>query len=148
MAITRERAHRAWRVAERVRRISDDLVRVGPFGLGLDGVLAWAPGAGTVYSVGAGGLLIYEAMQAGVSRATLLRMGMYLAADSVTSAVPVVGWAVDTLFRGHLMAARAMQRDIEKRHGKAVMPRTGLGLGRRAADPDVVDLPETEWRTR
>jgi len=31
--------------------------------------------------------------------------------------VPVLGWAVDTLFPGHLMAARALQKDIESKHG-------------------------------
>jgi hypothetical protein len=149
MDVTREQAHRAWRIAERIRRLSDRLVGVGPIGLGLDGVLAWVPGAGTIYSVGAGGLLIHAAIQAGASKATLIRMGAYLAADSATSTVPIVGWAIDTLFPGHLMAAKALQKDIEKRHGKAVMPKTGLGLRRgRADDPDVVDLPETEWRIR
>lgn len=147
MDVTRDRAHRAWRVAERIKRLSDRLVGIGPFGLGLDGVLAWVPGAGTVYSVGAAGLLINEAIQAGASKATLIRMGAYLAADSITSAVPVVGWAVDTLFPGHAMAAGVLQKDIEKRHGKAEMPRTGLGL-RKGREAGAIDLPETEWRVR
>jgi hypothetical protein len=33
--------------------------------------------------------------------------------------VPIVGWAMDTLFRGHLMAANALQKDIEARFGPA-----------------------------
>jgi len=144
---TRERAHRAWRLAERIKRLSDRLVGVGPVGLGLDGVLAWVPGAGTAYSVGAAGLLIHAAIQAGASKGTLVRMGAYLAADSASSAVPFVGWAVDTLFPGHLLAAKALQKDIEKRYGKAEMPKTGLGL-KRGRQPDVVDLPQDNWRVR
>jgi hypothetical protein len=31
--------------------------------------------------------------------------------------MPMAGWAVDTLFPGHLMAAKALQKDIESRHG-------------------------------
>jgi hypothetical protein len=115
---TRERAHRAWRSADRIKRLSDGLVRIGPWGLGIDGVLAWVPGAGTLYSVGAGGLLLYEAAQAGASRATMARMTGWLLADSASSAVPVIGWAVDTFFRGHRMAAKALQRDVEQRHGR------------------------------
>ena len=115
----RERAHRAWRRADRIRRLSDGLVSVGPLKLGIDGVLAWVPVAGTLYSVGAGALLISEALQAGAGRGTLVRMGAYLAADSLSSGVPILGWAVDTIFPGHAMAARALQRDIEKRHGPA-----------------------------
>jgi hypothetical protein len=119
MDVTRERAHQAWRTADRIKQLSDGLIGVGPFKLGIDGVLAWVPVAGTIYSVGAGALLISEAIQAGAARTTLVRMGAYLAADSVSSSVPILGWAVDTLFPGHAMAARALQRDIEKRHGPA-----------------------------
>jgi hypothetical protein len=117
MTMSREKAHQAWRSAEQIKRLSDRVVGFGPFGLGLDGMLAWVPGANVAYSVGAGGLLLYWGVQAGASRATLARMGFYLLADSASSGVPVIGWAVDTLFPGHLMAARALQKDIEARHG-------------------------------
>ncbi|MDO8378967.1 MAG: DUF4112 domain-containing protein [Pseudomonadota bacterium] len=122
MAVSRDRAHQSWRTAERVKRLSDRLVGIGPFGLGLDGILAWVPGANSIYSIAAGGLLVIEGLAAGASLPTLLRMGVYLAADSASSAVPIVGWAVDTLFPGHLMAATALQKDIEARHGPAEMP--------------------------
>jgi len=131
---TRNRAHRAWRAAERIRRLSDDMIKVGPWGLGLDGVLAWAPGVGTVYSLGAGGLLLYEAAQAGASRGTLARMAAWLAADSAFSGVPVIGWAIDTFFRGHRMAALTLQKDIERRHG-APEPVEGWGFPRGGATP-------------
>ncbi|MDB5477381.1 MAG: hypothetical protein JWP49_2892 [Phenylobacterium sp.] len=121
MDVTQERAHRAWRVAERVARLSDNLIPIGRWGIGLDGVLAWVPGANTIYSMGAGGLLIYEGVAAGASAATLIRMGLYLAANSALTEIPVVGWAMDTLFRGHLMAARALQKDIVRRFGPSQM---------------------------
>src|SRR5689334_24243070 len=116
MEIDRERAHRAWRNAERIKRLSDDLLKIGPWGIGLDGVLAWVPLAGTVYSVGTAGLLLYEGVKAQASPWTLTRMAGYMAANSVMSDVPVVGWAMDTLFRGQLMAASALQKDVEARH--------------------------------
>jgi hypothetical protein len=114
----RERAHLAWRRAERIKRLSDRLIGVGPFGLGLDGVLAWVPGANLVYSLGAGGLLVFEAVQAKASAATLARMLLYVGANSALTDFPVIGWALDTLFPGHLLAARALQKDIEVRHGR------------------------------
>jgi hypothetical protein len=122
MAVTQDKAHRAWRSAERIKRLSDRLVGVGPVGLGLDGILAWVPVAGTVYSLGAGGLLLIEGMRGGASLLTLGRMAAYLAVDSASSTVPVAGWAVDTLFPGHLMAAKALQKDIEARHGPSILP--------------------------
>jgi hypothetical protein len=131
----RERAHQAWRRAERIKQLSDRLIGVGPWGIGIDGVLAWVPVAGTIYSVGAAGLLLNEAFQSGASRGTLLRMAAYLGIDSVSSGVPLVGWAVDTLFTGHAFAARALQKDIERRHGRpvdadTVKPEADLVTGR------------------
>jgi hypothetical protein len=114
----RARAHRAWRTADQVRRVSDDMIRLGRWGLGLDGLLAWVPGVGTAYSLGAGGLLLYEAAQSGASKVTLGKMAAWLAADSLFSGVPVAGWAIDTFFRGHLMAAKLLKKDIERRHGR------------------------------
>lgn len=113
----RRRAHDAWRRAETVKRLSDRLIGIGPFGIGLDGVLAWVPGVGLAYGLGAGGLLLYHGVQARASVVTLARMAAYLAADNLSDTVPMLGWAVDTLFPGHLMAAKALQKDIEARHG-------------------------------
>jgi hypothetical protein len=118
MESDRDRAHRAWRNAERIKKLSDNLLRIGPWGIGLDGVLAWVPVAGTAYSVGTGGLLLYEGLRAQASAWTLTRMAAYMIANSAMSDVPVVGWAMDTLFRGQLMAANALQKDIEARYGR------------------------------
>ena len=131
----RERAHRAWLRAERIKQLSDRVIGVGPWGLGLDGVLAWVPVAGTAYSLGAAAFLLSEAFAADASRGTLLRMAGYLGIDSLSSGVPIIGWAVDTFFTGHAYAARALQRDIERRHGRPVdaeaeKPTFGAVMGR------------------
>jgi len=115
--MSRELAHSAWRSAEQIKRLSDRVVGVGPVGVGLDGLLSWVPGANAVYSVAAGGFLIAAAIRAKAGPKTLAKMGAYLLADSATSAVPVVGWTIDLLFPGHLMAAKELQKDIEARHG-------------------------------
>ncbi|HEY2358674.1 MAG TPA: DUF4112 domain-containing protein [Phenylobacterium sp.] len=119
MTVTKDRAHRAWRNAEHIKQLSDNLIKLGPWGIGVDGFLAWVPGAGTIYSVGSGALLLYEGFQAEASAWTLSRMAAYLVANAVMSDVPVVGWAMDTLFRGQLMAANALQKDIAARFGEA-----------------------------
>lgn len=127
---TRDRAERAWLNAERIKKLSDNLIRIGPWGLGLDGVLAWVPVAGTLYSVGSGGLLLYEAVQARASAWTITRMATYMVVNSAMSDVPVIGWAMDTLFRAQAMAANALQKDIEARFGAVRAPqdfRPGVG---------------------
>lgn len=115
--MSREQAHAAWRSAETIKRLSDRVVGIGPFGLGLDGLLAWVPGANAVYSVAAGGLLMVHAVRSKAGPKTLGKMAAYLVADSATSAAPVIGWTVDLLFPGHLMAAKELQKDVEARHG-------------------------------
>jgi hypothetical protein len=115
--MSKDRAHSAWKSAESIKTISDRVVGIGPFGLGLDGLLTWIPGVGLIYSVGAGLFLLYEGARAGVSFGTFLRMVSYLGLDALTSEVPVVGDVLDFFWQGHLMAATALQKDVEDRHG-------------------------------
>ena len=57
-ALSIDEAHRAWITAEKIKRIADRLVGLGPFSVGLDGLLAGVPIAGTVFSLGAGLMLL------------------------------------------------------------------------------------------
>jgi hypothetical protein len=138
-----ERQHRIWRQANLIKKVSDRWVGFGPFGVGIDTVLAFVPGAGVVYGIGAGGLLVYHAFQSKASPFTIARMVAYLAIDAGTDTVPLVGYAVDALFPGQLMAAKALQRDIEKRFGapedapfkeRMVKPKKGLFRRQVASD--------------
>jgi hypothetical protein len=56
-----------------------------------DGILSWVPGANVAYSVGAGALLMFEAVKAQAETGTLVRMALYLAANTALDGVPVVG---------------------------------------------------------
>lgn len=109
-----------WSNVEGVRKLSDRAVGIGPFGVGLDGLLTWVPIVGTAYSVGAAGWLLVQAIQARATPATVARMLAYLGIDSATTAVgEVVPFAPDVLdffFQGHALAARALQKDIESTH--------------------------------
>ena len=105
-----------WSNVEGVKKLSDRAIGIGPFGVGLDGLLTWVPGLGLIYSVGAGGWLLAQAGRAKAAPTTVLRMLAYIGVDSATSEFPVVGDVVDFLFPGHLMAAKALQKDIESTH--------------------------------
>ena len=63
-----------WSNVEGVKKLSDRVVGVGPFGIGLDGLLTWIPIVGTVYTVGAGGWLLTQAFRAKASPMTQLKM--------------------------------------------------------------------------
>ena len=101
-----------WANVEGLKKLSDRVVGIGPFGVGLDGLLTWVPWAGDAYTVGAGAWLLMQGVRAKASPATLIRMAGYLAADTATAAVPFAGAVVDTLFVAHAMAAKALQKDM------------------------------------
>lgn len=118
-----------WANVEGVRKLSDRAIGIGPFGVGMDAVLTWIPVVGTVYTVGAGGWLMMQALRANASPATMLRMLGYLGLDTATSVVgegvPVLPDVVDVFFQGHAYAARALQKDIESTHWVEASRRDG-----------------------
>ena len=101
---------------ERTRRLSDRVIGLGPFGLGLDGVLAWIPGAGLLYSLAAGGFLLVQGARAQVAPRTLGRMIGLLAADSLTDVIPIplAPALADMVFTGHKWAADALLKGMEE----------------------------------
>lgn len=127
--ITSDDAHRAWLAAEKIKRVADRMVGLGPFSIGLDGLLAPVPLAGTVFSLAAGVWLMSEGVRARASAFTLARMFFYVGFRTLASVVPLEGWLVDVLFRGHMMAARALQKDIARRFGEP--PREAILAARR-----------------
>ena len=127
--LTAHEAHRIWLSAEKIKRVADRLVGLGPFSVGLDGLLAPVPLAGTLFSLAAGAWLVREGFRAQASAATLARMNFYVGFRTLASIVPIEGWLVDILFRGHMMAARALQKDIAQRFGEP--PRAAILEARR-----------------
>ena len=109
-----------WSNVEGVKKLSDRAVGIGPFGIGLDGLLAFVPGVGLAYTVGAAGWLMIQAVRAKASPSTMLQMTTWLGLDTVTTltgeAFFLPADVVDVLFPGHLLAARALQKDIASTH--------------------------------
>lgn len=117
--MSRDVAHSAWKSAETIKKLSDRVIGFGPFGVGLDGILAWIPGADLIYSGGAAIYLLFLAVRSGASFSSIAKMAGVLGIDVLMSGVPlpVAPDIVDMLWQGHLMAANALQKDIEARHG-------------------------------
>lgn len=122
-----------WSNVEGVKKLSDRVIGIGPFGVGMDGLLTWVPVVGTAYSVIVAGWLMIQGLQARAAPYTLFRMAGYLGLDSATSlvgeAIPFGPDLVDTLFQGHLMAAKALQKDIESTHWVEASEREARAAG-------------------
>jgi len=105
---------------QRVGKLSDNIVGVGPIGIGLDGILAWVPVLGQIYSVAAGGFLLLEGYRARVSPAVLAQVAVIILVRTAIDSgnfIPVVGVAtslVVDLFRGHKWAANMLTKAIDE----------------------------------
>ena len=105
---------------DRIGRLSDNLIGFGPIGIGLDGILAWVPGLGEIYSLGAGALLLFEGYRARVPTSVLVQVAAIIllrTAIETGNIVPILDIAASLivdLFRGHKWAARLLTRAIDQ----------------------------------
>lgn len=107
---------KVWSRVEGVRKLSDRVIKIGPWGVGMDGLLTWIPLVGGAYSLGAGALLFASGLQAKASPQTLAKMAAYLVFDVAVTEIPVAGSVVDFFFVGHQFAGRTLQKEIETTH--------------------------------
>ncbi|MGA9658220.1 MAG: DUF4112 domain-containing protein [Asticcacaulis sp.] len=121
LAKTHDQVRRIYDQIGVVKRLSDRIIGIGPINLiGLDGILAWIPGAGPAYSVLAGAFILTQGVRARCDPVTLISAFIVLAIDSGVSLfdnpiIPIPS-IIDTFFQGHLYAAHMIQKDIDKTH--------------------------------
>lgn len=105
---------------ERIRGLADRLIGLGPFGVGLDGILAIIPVplVGAVFSGAAALALMVQAVRARASPGVLIHMAVILLIDTLldvpagTPLGPFSGLA-DTLFTGHKWSANLLLKHMD-----------------------------------
>ena len=119
---------------DRLGRLSDNLVRIGPFSLGLDGVLSWIPGIGEIYSAGAALFLIGQGLRARVPVGTLVVAAALMGGRTVITAFPVLGPMASDLLTMHKWSAKLIVAAIDRKLARsgAMTPRV-IGGGRLVA---------------
>ena len=112
---------------ERLERLAwamDSAIRVPGtnFTIGADAMLGLVPGVGNLATTAISGYLIREAWRLGVPRATIARMIGNVAADSLISAIPVVGNLADVFWKANRknMAILAEHLDPARMPGSGV----------------------------
>jgi hypothetical protein len=103
-----------------VGRMSDGILRFGPFSIGLDGVLSWIPGLGDLYSALAGAFIVLQGARAGLPLSTLVAAAALLGVRTIAGSVPVAGSAFADLFTAHRWAAAMIVRGIDRKRGLSV----------------------------
>ncbi|HWE99610.1 MAG TPA: DUF4112 domain-containing protein [Caulobacteraceae bacterium] len=98
-------------------RLSDSLIRIGPWGLGLEGVLSWVPGLGEIYGAGAAAFILWQGAKAKVPTGTLIVAAAMMGARTVISAIPLAGPIAADIFTTHRAAARLIVNAIDRQLG-------------------------------
>ncbi len=106
--------HHARQSIVRVGKLADSLVRFGPFGIGLDGLLTWIPFVGAAYSIGAGAALLGYGLRARAPIVSLAQVLAIVLARSGVGEVPLAGQIAVDLFRGHKWAADVLVKAIDQ----------------------------------
>src|SRR5262245_16769127 len=86
---------------EKLAWLMDRSLRIGPWSIGLDPLLGLIPGIGDAAGGLISGVIVLAAAQAGLPRATVLRMIANVAIDSLLSAIPFVGDIFDFAFKAN-----------------------------------------------
>ncbi len=108
------------RSVELVGRLSDRLIPIGPWGIGIDGLLSWIPGVGEIYSALAGGFILVQAARAKVPLHILLTAAALLASRTAITAIPLGGPVVSDVFLAHRWSARLVVKAIERKMARAI----------------------------
>jgi hypothetical protein len=103
------------RSLEMIGRLSDGLLQIGPFSIGLDGVLDWIPGVGELYSVAAAVFILAQGVRARLPWPILAVAGALMLARTAITAVPLAGPLAADLLTLHRFAARLLIAAIDRR---------------------------------
>jgi hypothetical protein len=114
-----------------IGRLSDSLIKIGPFSLGIDGVLSWIPAVGEAYSFGAGALILVQGARAGVAPSILVKAAVILALRTFSDVLPIAGPVFADFFTAHKWAAGMMVEAIDRMLGDAP-PKPRQPMWRRA----------------
>jgi hypothetical protein len=98
-----------------VGRLSDGLIRLGPFSVGIEGVLSWIPGVGELYGSGAAAFLLIQGARARVPVSILLVSAGLMTGRTLISAIPIAGAAASDLLTAHKWSARLIVAAIDRR---------------------------------
>ena len=115
-----------------VGRLSDSIVKLGPFSLGIDGVLSWIPVVGELYSTAAGAFIVVQGARAGVPIPVLAGAAALMVVRTTVDVAPVFGALFADVFTAHKWAAAMVVKAIDQRLGSP--DRTGPA-GRWTAAP-------------
>lgn len=86
---------------ERLAWLMDRSIPIGPWRIGLDGVIGLVPGLGDFIGVIVSGLIVAAAVRARLPRSAIARMVANVAVDGIVGAIPLLGDFFDMTFKAN-----------------------------------------------
>ncbi|WP_265563895.1 DUF4112 domain-containing protein [Sphingomicrobium arenosum] len=84
--------------------------------IGLDALLTFIPGVGTISGAALGSYLVWEARNLGLSKWQMARMNLNTLLDMGLGAIPVIGVIPDFFFRSNSRNLRIIRHHLDKHH--------------------------------
>lgn len=111
--------HNIRKNVEQIKKLSDNVVGVGPFGVGMDAALNLLPNIGKInpgiaYSGLAGALLVFQGVRARATMMVLVQMTAILVVDTLAPMFGKAGAVADAFFTGHKWSADLLLKHMEE----------------------------------
>ncbi|HEY1415857.1 MAG TPA: DUF4112 domain-containing protein [Caulobacteraceae bacterium] len=123
---------------ELVGRLTDGLLRIGPFRLGAEAALDWIPGVGEIYGSAAAIFLLVQGVRAQVPMRTLIGCAGLMFGRTLIAALPVAGPLAADALALHGLSARLIIRAIDRRLAETVGPARPMRRSWRGRRPAAV----------
>jgi hypothetical protein len=103
--------------AEKLAWMMDGMFKVGPWSVGLDGLIGLIPGLGDIAGALIGMLIVVRAVQAGIPRVAVARMVTNIAIDTFVGSIPILGDAFDFAYKSNTKNLRIYEDALRRPHG-------------------------------
>lgn len=81
--------------------LMDESIAIGPWKIGLDGLVGLIPGVGDMAGAAVSAVIILGAAQRGIPRSAVIRMVINVAIDALLGALPLVGDIFDFAYKSN-----------------------------------------------
>ncbi len=105
---------------ERLAWLMDGAIRIGPWSIGLDGLLGLVPGIGDAAGAIISMLIVLQAVRSGIPRVAVARMLTNIAFDTLVGTIPVFGDIFDFAYKANLKNLRIYEESLSGRPGANV----------------------------
>jgi Domain of unknown function (DUF4112) len=82
--------------------LMDESISIGPWKIGLDGLVGLIPGIGDMTGAAVSSFIILRAAQNGIARSAVIRMVINVAMDSVLGGLPLFGDIFDLAYKSNI----------------------------------------------